>query len=86
MPNNNGNNNNPPDWFALPLDPFFNSAASTVDQGFGGIGPVVGDFDMLEVLLNEQYDASLGGGPGPGPAGAQSSGGGQMGGFLSGGF
>ncbi|KAE8154945.1 hypothetical protein BDV25DRAFT_170308 [Aspergillus avenaceus] len=44
-----------PDWFALPLDQFFNSA-TVVDQGLGGTGPMVGEFDMLEVLLNEQYD------------------------------
>lgn len=45
-----------PDWFALPLDQFFNSSTAVVDQGLGGTGPMVGDFDMLEVLLNEQYD------------------------------
>lgn len=51
------------DWFALPLDPFFNSTAAAVDQGFGGIGPVVGDYDMLEVMLGEQYDKdNMGGG------------------------
>ena len=44
-----------PDWFALPLDQFFNSS-TIVDQGLGGTGPMVGEFDMLEVLLNEQYD------------------------------
>ncbi|KJK68591.1 Zn2-Cys6 binuclear cluster domain protein [Aspergillus parasiticus SU-1] len=44
-----------PDWFALPLDQFFNSS-TLVDQGLGGTGPMVGEFDMLEVLLNEQYD------------------------------
>lgn len=45
-----------PDWFALPLDQFFNSSASGVDQGLGGTGPMLGEFDMLEVLLNEQLD------------------------------
>jgi hypothetical protein len=44
-----------PDWFALPLDQFFNSSTG-VDQGLGGTGPMVGELDMLEVLLNEQYD------------------------------
>ncbi|KAK2748142.1 hypothetical protein FQN57_001266 [Myotisia sp. PD_48] len=43
------------DWFALPLDQFFNSSTSGVDQGLGGTGPMVGEFDMLEVLLKEQY-------------------------------
>ena len=50
---------NPPyssDWFALPLDNIFNSSMSTVDQGFGGIGPTVGDRDMLELITNEHYD------------------------------
>lgn len=47
-----------PDWFALPLDQFFNSSTAVVDQGLGGTGPMVGDFDMLEVLLNEQYDGN----------------------------
>ncbi|KAL2011386.1 hypothetical protein VTN00DRAFT_4104 [Thermoascus crustaceus] len=51
-----------PDWFALPLDQFFNSSTAGVDQGLGGTGPMVGEFDMLEVLLNEQYDKNDEGG------------------------
>jgi hypothetical protein len=51
-----------PDWFALPLDQFFNSSTAGVDQGLGGTGPMVGEFDMLEVLLNEQHDRDGGGG------------------------
>ena len=52
-----------PDWFALPLDPFFNSSATAVDQGFGGIGPIVGNYDMLEVILNgEMGDGGTGAG------------------------
>ena len=48
------------DWFALPLDTFFNTAAETaVDQGFGGIGPMVGDSDMLDMILNGQYDNTM---------------------------
>lgn len=47
-----------PDWFALPLDQFFNSSTAVVDQGLGGTGPMVGEFDMLEVLLSEQYDGA----------------------------
>lgn len=43
------------DWFALPLDGIFNSSMP-VDQGFGGIGPTVGDADMLELITNERYD------------------------------
>lgn len=49
-----------PDWFALPLDQFFNSSSTTVDQGLGGTGPMLGEFDMLEVLLNEQHDGNNG--------------------------
>lgn len=51
-----------PDWFALPLDQFFNSSTAGVDQGLGGTGPMVGEFDMLEILLNEQYDKNDEGG------------------------
>ena len=53
LSHSNGPNN---DWFALPLDNIFNSNMGIVDQGFGGIGPTVGDRDMLEVLTNERYD------------------------------
>ncbi|KAE8356698.1 hypothetical protein BDV28DRAFT_126416 [Aspergillus coremiiformis] len=55
MQDNTGASSGLPDWFALPLDQFFNSSTA-VDQGLGGTGPMVGEFDMLEVLLNEQYD------------------------------
>ncbi|EAU33944.1 conserved hypothetical protein [Aspergillus terreus NIH2624] len=54
----NGTSGGLPDWFALPLDQFFTSSTAVVDQGLGGTGPMVGELDMLEVLLNEQYDAS----------------------------
>ncbi|KAJ5690054.1 hypothetical protein N7462_004446 [Penicillium macrosclerotiorum] len=50
------------DWFALPLDQFFNSSTAVVDQGLGGTGPMLGEFDMLEVLLNEGYDGNHGDG------------------------
>ncbi|PWY94143.1 hypothetical protein BO94DRAFT_621583 [Aspergillus sclerotioniger CBS 115572] len=56
MHDNPGASGGLPDWFALPLDQFFNSSTAVVDQGLGGTGPMVGEFDMLEVLLNEQYD------------------------------
>ncbi|RAL14573.1 Zn(II)2Cys6 transcription factor domain-containing protein [Aspergillus homomorphus CBS 101889] len=59
-----------PDWFALPLDQFFNSSTAVVDQGLGGTGPMVGEFDMLEVLLNEQYDGGNGEGGGEAATGA----------------
>lgn len=86
MHDNNNNNTNTntgalPDWFALPLDQFFNSSSTVVDQGLGGTGPMLGEFDMLEVLLNEQYD---GNGEGVDSAGgAGSSVGGVGGGGLS---
>ncbi|KAJ5160183.1 uncharacterized protein N7482_007187 [Penicillium canariense] len=51
-----------PDWFALPLDQFFNSSSGVVDQGLGGTGPMLGEFDMLEVLLNEGYGEGESGG------------------------
>lgn len=57
-----------PDWFALPLDQFFNSNTGGVDQGLGGTGPMLGEFDMLEVLLNEQYDKEGGDGGANGDA------------------
>lgn len=44
------------DWLTLPLDNLFNSSTGIVDQGFGGIGPTVGDRDMLELITNEHYD------------------------------
>lgn len=49
------------DWFALPLDQFFNSSTGVVDQGLGGTGPMLGEFDMLEVLLNEGYEGNTNG-------------------------
>ncbi|KAL4889595.1 hypothetical protein BDV59DRAFT_186146 [Aspergillus ambiguus] len=55
---NSGTSGGLPDWFALPLDQFFTSSSAVVDQGLGGTGPMVGELDMLEVLLNEQYDAN----------------------------
>lgn len=70
-----------PDWFALPLDQFFNSSTAVVDQGLGGTGPMVGELDMLEVLLNEQYDGTGtgngngGGGGGNGEHGEHGEGG-----------
>lgn len=48
------------DWFTLPLDQFLNSSTTVVDQGLGGTGPMLGEFDMLEVLLNEQHDGNGG--------------------------
>ncbi|KKZ61397.1 hypothetical protein EMCG_03953 [[Emmonsia] crescens] len=57
---NGGNNAGQSDWFALPLDQFFNNATMGVDQGLGGTGPMVGEFDMLEVLLKEQDDMGNG--------------------------
>lgn len=47
--------NTVPDWLAVPLNNFFNNSSMPVDQGFGGIGPTVGDKDMLELATNSQY-------------------------------
>jgi len=67
----NGGNTALPDWFALPLDQFFNSSTAVVDQGLGGTGPMLGEFDMLEVLLNEGYDNTAHDGDSGGPLGSQ---------------
>ena len=57
--NNNNYDAALPDWIALPLNQFFNSSSSAVvEQGLGGTGPMVGEFDMLEILLNEQTASS----------------------------
>ena len=48
-----------PDWFALPLDQFFNSSTAGMDQGLGVTGAIVSEFDMLEVLLDEQCDRDV---------------------------
>jgi hypothetical protein len=61
MSDSHGNPGALPDWFALPLDQFFNSSTGAVDQGLGGTGPMLGEFDMLEVLLNEGYDGNANG-------------------------
>ena len=64
-------NDEPPgyisDWLALPLDPLLNNSAAGaggVGQGAlgGGFGPDVGNFDMLDLLLNErwEYEGRLG--------------------------
>ncbi|CAG8051871.1 unnamed protein product [Penicillium olsonii] len=58
QPMDHGSTGALPDWFALPLDQFFNSSTGVVDQGLGGTGPMLGEFDMLEVLLNEGYDGN----------------------------
>ena len=63
------------DWFALPLDHFFGNGTAGVDQGLGGTGPMVGEFDMLEVLLKEQYTNTHGAGAGAGGTGAGHEGG-----------
>lgn len=61
MSDSHANSGALPDWFALPLDQFFNSSTGVVDQGLGGTGPMLGEFDMLEVLLNEGYDGNANG-------------------------
>jgi hypothetical protein len=48
------------DWLALPLDGMLNKDASLrVDQGFHGIGPMVGQHDLLEVLIDQPYDQNF---------------------------
>lgn len=44
------------DWFTLPLDSITNKDGFRVDQGFHGIGPMVGQHDMLEMITQTQFD------------------------------
>lgn len=44
------------DWLALPLDNFFEPSTGTVDHSLGGLGPTIGDRDMLELLTDKQFD------------------------------
>ena len=44
------------DWLALPLDGLWGGDESTVDQGFGGIGPTLGGRDLLEAITNRNYN------------------------------
>ena len=47
------------DWLALPLDPLLNSHGAGVTQT-SLMGPDVGGFDLLEVLLEEEIGQSMG--------------------------
>ncbi|KAF2157237.1 hypothetical protein K461DRAFT_325727 [Myriangium duriaei CBS 260.36] len=49
-PNEQYGDEDMPDWLALPLDPILNSYGADVTQN--GYGPGVGEYDMLELLLN----------------------------------
>lgn len=52
------------DWISMPIDNLLNLDASTVNQGYGGIGPTFGDRDMLSLITGTQLDqnGSLGSG------------------------
>ena len=51
------------DWLALPLDPLLNSyGAGGVTQTSSLMGPDVGGFDLLEILLNEIEEGENGSG------------------------
>ncbi|PNS18924.1 hypothetical protein CAC42_6019 [Sphaceloma murrayae] len=52
-------NGNLQDWLALPLDPILNSYGADVTQT--GFGPGVGEYDMLELLLNGGQGQGQGG-------------------------
>ncbi len=47
------------DWLALPLDPLLNSLGAGVTQS-SLMGPDVGGFDLLEVLLEEDMIDGVG--------------------------
>ncbi|KAI9678725.1 MAG: hypothetical protein M1817_005782 [Caeruleum heppii] len=51
-----GGNMYTPDWLGLDLNPLLNSFGAGVNQTYGG-GVSVGEFDLLEVLLNEMDGA-----------------------------
>lgn len=36
------------DWFTTPLDQFLNSSTTVVDQGLGGTGPMLREYDILK--------------------------------------
>lgn len=50
------------DWISLPIDNLLNLDSSTVNQGYGGIGPTFGNRDMLSILTGTQLDQSQGNG------------------------
>lgn len=52
------------DWISMPIDNLLNLDASTVNQGYGGIGPTVGDRDMLSLITGSQLDQNQGLGSG----------------------
>lgn len=44
------------DWIAMPFDGLLDFDASTVNQGYGGIGPTFGDRDMLSLMTGSHLD------------------------------
>lgn len=52
------------DWISMPIDNLLNLDASTVNQGYGGIGPTVGDRDMLSLITGSHLDQNQGLGSG----------------------
>lgn len=44
------------DWISLPIDNLLNLDSTTVNQGYGGIGPTFGDRDMLSLITGTQLD------------------------------
>lgn len=50
------------DWISLPIDNLLNLDSSTVNQGYGGIGPTFGDRDMLSILTGSHLDQNQGNG------------------------
>ena len=52
------------DWITMPLDNLMNFDASTLNQGYGGIGPTFGDRDMLSLITGSQLDQNQGLGSG----------------------
>lgn len=51
------------DWIVMPFEGLVaqgSNSVNTVNQGFGGIGPTVGDRDMLSLMTGSAYDQSSG--------------------------
>lgn len=52
------------DWISMPIDNLLNLDVTTVNQGYGGIGPTVGDRDMLSLITGSHLDQNQGLGSG----------------------
>lgn len=49
------------DWISLPIDNLLNLDSTTVSQGYGGIGPTLGDRDLLSLITGTHLDQNSAG-------------------------